>query len=189
MHAPPDHQVGAGQRGRTSARWRAAAAVTAAAALSLAVATVPASAAGGYTVTATIPDGKDPTGAAVDPVTHTAYVANEEDGTVSVISAARTPTALSASIGLSPHLALTLTATLTAARRPLRGQPVSFGTGHTHLCTQDTSTRGIATCALTAAQARQAALHHCPIQATYPGNASHQPSSATTPPLWWWPGA
>ena len=46
----------AGQRGRTSASWRAAV-VVAAAALSLAVGAVPASAAGGYTVTATIPVG------------------------------------------------------------------------------------------------------------------------------------
>ena len=46
MHARRDHHAGAGQRGRTPARWRAAAAVTVAAALSLAAAAVPASAAG-----------------------------------------------------------------------------------------------------------------------------------------------
>ena len=99
------------------------------------------------TVTATIPVGTDPDGVAVDPATHTAYVANLRDGTVSVISAARAPTALTARIGLSPRL--TLTATLTAAGQPLSGQPVSFSTGPTHLCTRDTSTRGVATCVLT----------------------------------------
>jgi YVTN family beta-propeller protein len=223
MHAPPDHHAGARQRGRIPARWRAAA-VTAAAALSLAVGTVPASAAGSYTVTATIPVGSSPDavaadpaagtiyvanfvdntvsvidaatgtvtatigvgsspeGVAVTPFTHTAYVANSGDGTVSVISAARTPTALTAHIRRSPRLALTLTATLTASGRPLSGQPISFTTGHTHLCTRPTSTRGIATCVLTAAQARQAARHHGVIQATYPGNTSYQPSSATATP-------
>jgi hypothetical protein len=68
MHAPPDHHAGAGQHGRTPARWGAAAAVVAAAALSLAAGTAPAlaagtapaSAAGGYTVTATIPVGPSP---------------------------------------------------------------------------------------------------------------------------------
>jgi hypothetical protein len=60
MHTPRDHQAGAVRRGRTSARWRAAAVVTAAATLSLAVGAVPASAAGGYTVTATIPARREP---------------------------------------------------------------------------------------------------------------------------------
>jgi YVTN family beta-propeller protein len=224
MHAPPDQHASVGPRGRIPARWRAAAAVTVAAALSLAAGTVPASAAGGYTVTATIgvgssPDavaadpaagtiyvanffdntvsvidaatgtvtatigvGSSPEGVAVTPFTHTAYVANSGDGTVSVISAPRTPTALTAHIRRSPRLALTLTATLTASGRPLSGQPISFTTGHTHLCTRPTSTRGIATCVLTAAQARQAARHHGVIQATYPGNTSYQPSSATATP-------
>ncbi|MGD0065960.1 MAG: hypothetical protein ABSB76_21240 [Streptosporangiaceae bacterium] len=142
MHATPDHQAStsAGPRGRTPASWRAAAAVTAAAALSLAVGTLPAAAAGGYTVTATIGVGSHPDAVAVDPDTHTAYVANYSDntggdGTVSVISAARTLTALTASIGLSPRHALTLTATLTAGGRPLGGQPISFITGRTRLCT------------------------------------------------------
>jgi DNA-binding beta-propeller fold protein YncE len=37
------------------------------------------------TVTATVPVGKDPYGVAVDPDTHTVYVTNRDDGTVSVI--------------------------------------------------------------------------------------------------------
>jgi len=37
------------------------------------------------TVTATVPVGKDPARLAVDPGTHTVYVANYGDGTVSVI--------------------------------------------------------------------------------------------------------
>ena len=90
MHAPPDHHAGTGQRGRIPARRRAAAvtAVVAAAALSLAAGAVPASAAGGYTVTATIPVGAVPEAVAVDPATDTAYVASSGAGTVSVISAA-----------------------------------------------------------------------------------------------------
>ena len=71
MHAPPDHQARAGQGGRTSARWRAAAAVTAAVALSLAASTPAASAAGRYTVTATIRVGPFPDGVAVDPAAGT----------------------------------------------------------------------------------------------------------------------
>src|ERR1019366_9277800 len=56
----------------------------------------------------------------------------------------RAPTALTASTGLSPQQAFTLTATLTASGRPLSGQPVSFSTGRTHLCTPHTSPRGVA---------------------------------------------
>ena len=52
---------------------------------------VPASAAGEYTVTATIGVGSRPDGVAVDPATHTVYVANFNDGTVSVIDAATAP--------------------------------------------------------------------------------------------------
>ena len=79
MRARRDHHAGAGHRGRTSARWRGAAAVVAAAALSLAAGAVPASAAGGYTVTATIPVGSDPVGVAVDPAAGTVYVTNDVD--------------------------------------------------------------------------------------------------------------
>ena len=101
----------------------------------------------------------------------------------------RAPTALTASIRPGPHQAITLTATLTASGRPLSGQPVSFSTGHTQLCTPDTSTRGVATCVLTVSQARQAGPDHGTIRASYPGNTSYQPSSATAaPPPWWWPG-
>jgi YVTN family beta-propeller protein len=141
-------------------------------------------------VTATIGVGGSPTAVAVDPATHTVYVANHGgdtsvpsggDGTVSVISAPRAPTALTAHITLGLHLAL-VTATLTASGRPLSGQPISFTTGHTYLCTRPTSTRGIAACVLTADQARQVAHHHGVIQAHYPGNTSYQPSSATATP-------
>jgi hypothetical protein len=65
---------------------------------------------------------------------------------------------LTARIGLGAHLALILTAALTAGR-PLGGQPVLFRTGHTRLCARDTSTRGVATCVLTAAQARSDGSH------------------------------
>jgi YVTN family beta-propeller protein len=72
---------------------------------------------------------------------------------------------------------------LTASGSPVSGQPVSFSTGTTQLCTPDTSTKGMATCTLTAAQTVLAEHDHDPILASYPGNANYQPSSATlTPP-------
>ena len=101
MRAPRDHDAGAGQRGRTSACWRGAV-VVAAAALSLAVGAVPASAAGGYAVTATIPVGSNPSGVAVDPVTHTVYVINYYGGTVSVIDAATRAVTATVPVGSNP---------------------------------------------------------------------------------------
>jgi YVTN family beta-propeller protein len=91
----------------------------------------------------------------------------------------RAPTTLTASIGLSSHLAVTLTATLTASGRPLSARPVSFSTGKTHLCTPHTSTAGVATCVLTGPQIGLADQDHDPIGASYPGSTSYQPSSAT----------
>jgi YVTN family beta-propeller protein len=91
----------------------------------------------------------------------------------------RVPTALTASIGLSRHLAVTLTATLTASGRPLSAKPVSFSTGHTHLCTPHTSTAGVATCVLADRQTRLAVRDNDPIGASYPGSTSYRPSSAT----------
>ena len=91
MHAPPDHHAAARHRGRIPTRWRAAVAVVAAvavAALSLAVGAVPASAAGGYTVTATITVGGEPIAVAADPAAGTVYVADYASNTVSVIDAA-----------------------------------------------------------------------------------------------------
>jgi YVTN family beta-propeller protein len=138
------------------------------------------------TVTSTVPlpVASFPDAVAVDPGTDTAYVANSRepgvnDGTVSVITAVKVRTALTASIHLSPHRTVTLIATLTADGRRLRGQPISFTSGRTLLCAPHTSTRGVATCVLTPAQARRAARDHRPIRASYPGNARYQPSSAT----------
>ena len=91
MRAPRDHHAGTGDRGGASAGWRGAAvaaAMVAAAALSLTADAAPASAAGGYGVTATIPVGDQPTAVAVDPATHAACVVNSGDSTVSVIDEA-----------------------------------------------------------------------------------------------------
>jgi hypothetical protein len=75
---------------------------------------------------------------------------------------------------------LVLTAKLTASGTPVSGQPIAFSTGNTPLCTPDTSA---ATCTLTAAQTLLAENDNQPIQASYPGTANYQPSSATmTPP-------
>jgi YVTN family beta-propeller protein len=100
----------------------------------------------------------------------------------------RAPTTLTASVRFSPQLAFTLTATLTASGRPLSGQPVSFSTGHTHLCTPHTSTRGVATCVLTGPQTGLAEQDNDTIRASYPGSTSYLPSSATaTLTLSWFP--
>jgi hypothetical protein len=90
----------------------------------------------------------------------------------------RAPTALTASVRRGPRLAFILTATLTASGRPLSGQPVSFSTGPTHLCTAHTGTRGVATCVLTGPQTRPAEQGNATIRASYPGSTSYQPSSA-----------
>ena len=95
---------------------------------------------------------------------------------------AQAPTALTASFRTAQKV-LALTAKLTASGTPVSGQPISFSTGTTPLCTPDTSTTGVATCTLTAAQTLLAEHDHDPILASYSGTASYQPSSATmTPP-------
>ena len=101
MRVRRDHHAGAGQRSRTSGRWRGAA-VVGAAALSLAAGAVPASAAGGYTVTATIPVGSEPAGVAVDPAAGTVYVANYNAGTVSVIDEATRAVTATIPVGIEP---------------------------------------------------------------------------------------
>ena len=102
MHAPPDHHAGAGQRGRTPSHWRAdLTAAVAAAALSLAAGPVPAPAASGYTVIATIPVGRNPRGDG-DPAAGTIDVANGDDS-VSVINAATRTVTATIPVGTSPY--------------------------------------------------------------------------------------
>ena len=67
---------------------------------------------GPYRVTATVPVGKGPVGVAVDPGTHTAYVANTGDGTVSVIDGSTR----------------TVTATVPVGKGPVGGVAVDPGT-------------------------------------------------------------
>jgi YVTN family beta-propeller protein len=90
------------------------------------------------------------------------------------------PTTLTARIAPSPLLAFTLalTATLTTSGRPLGGQPVSFSIGNAFLCTQHTTTTGVATCVVTGPQTRLAAPPNGTIRVSYPGSASYRPSSA-----------
>ena len=123
--------------------------------------------------TRTLPAGRD-TVTAVYPG-DASYAASAGSLTQTV---ARAPTVLTARIGLSPRLAFTLTAKLTGSGRPLSGQPVSFSTGQTHLCTPDTGARGLARCMLTGPQTRLAEQDEDAIRASYPGSASYRPSSA-----------
>jgi YVTN family beta-propeller protein len=92
-------------RNRAAPRWRPAVAVAAAALLALTVgaaAEQPASAASGYTVTATIEVGTGPDGVAVDPASHTAYVTNVNDDSVSVIDEATKTVTASITVGGGP---------------------------------------------------------------------------------------
>ena len=96
----------AGQRGGVPARWRRAGVAAAALALPLAasgIAAAPASAAGGYRVTHTIPVGSSPYGVAVDPAAGTAYVPNYGDGTVSVIDEATNTVTRTIPVGSGPY--------------------------------------------------------------------------------------
>ena len=93
MCAQRRYHAVAGHRGGAAAHRRRAALAIAALALPLAAGftAAPAWAAGGYTVTATIPVGAAPYGMGVDPVARTAYVTNSNDDTVSVIDVATNP--------------------------------------------------------------------------------------------------
>jgi YVTN family beta-propeller protein len=98
------HRVLAGRCGGT-VRWRRAVVMIVAAAMPLtvvAVTAVPASAAGGYTVTATIPVGSGPNGVAMDPAAGTVYVANATSGTVSVIDGATDAVTATIPVGSGP---------------------------------------------------------------------------------------
>jgi YVTN family beta-propeller protein len=68
-----------------------------------AMAAVPASAAGGYVVAATIPVGSHPGGIAADPAAGTVYVANSGDGTVSVIDVAANTVTVTIPIPAAPQ--------------------------------------------------------------------------------------
>jgi YVTN family beta-propeller protein len=91
--------------GRAAPRWRSAVAVAAAALLALTVgaaAEQPASAAVRYTVTAAIEVGTGPDGVAVDPTSHTAYVTNVNDDSVSVIDEATKTVTANITVGGGP---------------------------------------------------------------------------------------
>ena len=102
MRARRDHHASADHRGRTSVRWRGAAVVVAAAALSLTLGAVPASAAAGYSVTATIAVGSFPSGVAVDSAAGTVYVVNSGGGSVSVIDEATGAVTNTINVGIAP---------------------------------------------------------------------------------------
>jgi YVTN family beta-propeller protein len=93
---------------------------------------------------------------------------------------ARAPTALTERIDRGPHQKFTLIARLTASGRPLGGQPVSFSTGHAHLCSSRTNRLGVASCAIAEPKTRPAEQDDdIAVRAGYPGSANYRPSSAT----------
>jgi YVTN family beta-propeller protein len=105
MRARGAHRVRASRRGGT-VRWRRVVIITVAAALPLTVvaaAAQPASASGGYTVTATIGVGSDPEGVAVDSSAGTVYVANSGAGTVSVIDEKTNAVTATIGVGSDPE--------------------------------------------------------------------------------------
>jgi YVTN family beta-propeller protein len=102
MRARRNDHASAGHRGGTSVRWRGAAVVVGAAALSLTAGAMPAWAAGGYSVTATIAVGSFPSGVAVDSAAGTAYVVNSGGGSVSVIDEATGAVTATVNVGIAP---------------------------------------------------------------------------------------
>jgi YVTN family beta-propeller protein len=91
----------------------------------------------------------------------------------------RLPTTLKVSVLIAPLPAFVLTGTLTASGRPLSGQPVSFSTGTSKLCTPTTSSQGVATCTLTGAEITAVQQDKGAIRASYPGSTSYRPSTAS----------
>ena len=106
MRALRGNHIIAGHRGGVSARWRRAGVAAAALALPLAasgIAAAPASAAGGYMVTRTIPVGSGPYGVAVDPAAGTVYATNNYAGTVSVVDEATNTVTATVPVGSGPY--------------------------------------------------------------------------------------
>jgi YVTN family beta-propeller protein len=100
---------------------------------------------------------------------------------------ARAPTALTESIDLRPDPMFTLMAKLTASGRPLSGQPVSFSTGQTYLCSSRTDLLGVVICLITEPQTRLTEQDSDIVRASYPGGANYLPASATAvPPRFPW---
>ena len=100
-----DRHVVAHCHGRAAPRWQPAVALVAAAVLALTVgaaAEQPASATGGYTVTGTIEVGTGPDGVAVDPTSHTTYVTDIDDDSVSVIDEATKTVTATITVGGGP---------------------------------------------------------------------------------------
>jgi DNA-binding beta-propeller fold protein YncE len=129
-------------------------------------------------VTATIKVGTSAYGVAVDPSTHTAYVTNYGNDTVSVISAARRApvTAVISSRNPSPSgQEVWFTATVS----PADGGTMTFSHGSTALCravplTRVSGRKYSATCTTTALPAGRDT-----ITAVYPGDASYAASAGT----------
>jgi YVTN family beta-propeller protein len=99
-----DRHVVAHYHGRAAPRWQPAVALVAAAVLALTVgaAEQPASATVGYTVTGTIEVGTGPDGVAVDPTSHTTYVTDIDDDSVSVIDEATKTVTATITVGGGP---------------------------------------------------------------------------------------
>ena len=85
------------------------------------------------TVTATVPVGADPDGVAVDPTSHTAYVANGGASTVSVISVTRPAPVTTVTSSRNPST-FGQSVTFTATVAPADGGTITFSRGSKALC-------------------------------------------------------
>jgi len=72
-----------------------------------------------------------------------------------------------------------VSATLTSGGSPVIGVPVSFSVGSKAVCTANTNNSGVATCSLTPMQ-EAAVLKANSYSASFAGNSSYQPSTAST---------
>jgi YVTN family beta-propeller protein len=130
------------------------------------------------TVTASIGVGYDPGGVTADPVTHTAYVTNYEDGTVSVISPPLPVPVITVLSSKNPGT-FGRKVTFTATAAPADGGTITFSHGTTALCravplTHLSGSTYRATCTTSTLPVGRDA-----ITAAYPGDAGYAVSAGT----------
>ena len=91
----------------------------------------------------------------------------------------RAPTTLTARIHVGTHGQYDVIAILTGAGQRVSGEPVSFSTGSTHLCTPVTNARGRANCVLTSAQTSLVHKDKDTVRVTFTGDTNYKTSTTT----------